>query len=165
MIDKNELEETLRLHKKYLADDRDGVVADLRWANLRDADLSGADLRWANLRCANLRDANLSYANLHYANLRDADLRYANLSYANLRDADLSGAVGNMVDLHTMQLDTWTVSVWNDTMQIGCQQHTIKKWFGFDDDTINKMDGKALAWWKKWKPVLEMIVKMVDGKL
>ena len=51
--------------------------ADLRYANLRSADLSSADLRYANLSSANLRYANLSSANLSSANLRYADLSYA----------------------------------------------------------------------------------------
>ena len=61
--------------------------ADLSGANLYDADLSGADLRYANLSGADLRDANL-----HGANLSDADLSGANLSGAYLCDADLSDA-------------------------------------------------------------------------
>ena len=66
-------------------------------ANLRDADLCDADLRGANLRDADLRDANLCGANLRGANLcdadlRGADLRGANLRGANLRDANLCGA-------------------------------------------------------------------------
>ena len=52
-------------------------------------------LRGADLRYANLSDADLRYADLRYANLSDADLRYADLRYANLSDADLIGA-----DLH-----------------------------------------------------------------
>jgi hypothetical protein len=61
--------------------------ADLRDADLRDADLSGADLRDADLR-----DADLSGADLRDADLRDADLSGADLRDADLRDADLSGA-------------------------------------------------------------------------
>jgi hypothetical protein len=66
--------------------------ADLRGANLSDADLRGADLRGANLRDADLYGANLSGADLRDANLYDANLYGANLSGANLRDADLYGA-------------------------------------------------------------------------
>ena len=66
--------------------------ANLRGANLRDADLRGADLCDANLRGANLCDANLCGANLRGANLRDADLRGANLRGADLCDANLRGA-------------------------------------------------------------------------
>jgi len=66
--------------------------ADLSGANLRGADLHDANLRGANLRGADLRGAYLRGANLSGANLRDADLRGANLSGTDLRGADLRGA-------------------------------------------------------------------------
>ena len=105
-MDSNELEEILRLHKLWLADDKDGKQADLTEANLRnnylgyanlaDANLTGADLR-GNLYGANLPRANLSYVDLTKAilctaNLADANLFYANLTKADLTKADLTGA-------------------------------------------------------------------------
>ena len=77
--------------------------ADLSYTNLRDANLRYADLRYANLSDADLSDTNLSYANLRYANLRNANLRNANLSdtnlsYANLRYANLSDAKLRPID-------------------------------------------------------------------
>ena len=42
--------------------------ANLRRANLREADLSGVNLRWANLSNANLLGANLSRSDLVKAN-------------------------------------------------------------------------------------------------
>ncbi|EGB0622657.1 pentapeptide repeat-containing protein [Salmonella enterica] len=66
--------------------------ADLCDADLCDANLRGADLCGANLRDANLCDANLCDANLRGADLCDANLRDANLRGANLRDANLCGA-------------------------------------------------------------------------
>jgi hypothetical protein len=66
--------------------------ADLCGANLRGADLCGADLREADLCGANLRGADLCGANLRGADLREADLREADLRRANLRGADLCGA-------------------------------------------------------------------------
>jgi len=63
--------------------------ADLRGANLQDADLWRANLRGANLQGADLKGANLRSANLDGANLRDADLQGADLKGANLRGADL----------------------------------------------------------------------------
>ena len=74
---KEELQEILKKHKKWLAGEDGGARA-----YLRGADLRGADLRGVNLSDANLRGANLS----------DADLRGADLSDAHLRGADLSGA-------------------------------------------------------------------------
>lgn len=64
--------------------------ADLRYANLSDAYLSGA--------C--LHDADLGHADLHGACLRGADLRDADLYRADLRGADLHGADLYGADLH-----------------------------------------------------------------
>lgn len=66
--------------------------ADLKHANLSNADLREADLRFANLQGANLRGADLSHANLWGANMRFANLSHAFLNNANLRGANLYGA-------------------------------------------------------------------------
>jgi hypothetical protein len=64
---KQELDEILRLHKLWLENNKDGVRADLRSANLS----------WADLRSANLRSADLSSANLSWAK---TDKRYIQIS-------------------------------------------------------------------------------------
>ena len=87
----DELNETLRLHRLWIAHDAGGVRADLSGAYLSGADLSVANLRGANLRGANLSGAYLIAANLRGADLRRANLRGADLGEANLRGADLSG--------------------------------------------------------------------------
>ncbi len=68
--------------------------ANLRDANLRDADLYGANLRDAYLYGANLHGADLRDADLYGANLHGANLHGANLYGANLRGAYLYGARG-----------------------------------------------------------------------
>ena len=83
-----DLAETLKLHKKWLGGEKEGIRADLS-----GADLSGADLREADLSEADLSEADLSGADLCGANLRGADLREANLSGADLREADIDYAV------------------------------------------------------------------------
>ena len=112
--------EVLQRHAKWLKNEEGGEKANLRgaelWdADLRDADLRGADLRDANLRGADLRDADLRGAdlrgaelwdaNLRGADLRDADLWDANLRGANLRDADLRGA--DLRDANLWDADLW----------------------------------------------------------
>ncbi|EEO0194619.1 pentapeptide repeat-containing protein [Salmonella enterica subsp. enterica] len=108
-----DLSKILEEHKVWITSMREsGSRANLRGANLRDADLCDANLRGANLRDADLCDANLRGsdlcganlcganlrgsdlcgANLCGANLRGSDLRDANLRGANLRDADLCDA-------------------------------------------------------------------------
>jgi len=50
-------------------------------------------------------------------------------------------------------------------MQIGCEQHDIKDWWKFDEDTINNMDrGTSLEWWKVWKPILKKMIKASPAK-
>jgi uncharacterized protein YjbI with pentapeptide repeats len=66
--------------------------ADVRGANLIQANLSGANLHDARLSVADLFRANLIGTDLSLANLRDANLREADLRDANLREAHLSGA-------------------------------------------------------------------------
>ena len=73
--------------------------ANLRGANLREADLSGANLYEADLREADLHQAYLQEANLRGANLYEANLRWADLCEANLRGADLRGADLREADL------------------------------------------------------------------
>ncbi|EDQ9000071.1 pentapeptide repeat-containing protein [Salmonella enterica] len=93
-----DLSKILEEHKVWITSMREsGSSADLRDANLFDANLCGANLRDANLCGANLcdadlRDANLCGADLRGADLRGADLRGADLRGANLCDADLCDA-------------------------------------------------------------------------
>ena len=92
-----ELRGILEKHSLWLAGDPNGVRANLREADLSEANLYGANLREANLSEANLYGANLRKADLSWAylcliDLRKADLSEANLYGANLRKADLSEA-------------------------------------------------------------------------
>lgn len=71
--------------------------ANLAFANLKEADLSGMDLSYSNLTSAdlfraNLVNADLSKANLPYATLFCANLEQAILDQANLFNADLERA-------------------------------------------------------------------------
>nr|DAZ13270.1 MAG TPA: pentapeptide repeat family protein [Caudoviricetes sp.] len=79
---KEELQEILKKHKKWLAGEDGGVRADLSGADLSGADLSGADLSGADLRGADLRRADLRGADLRRADLSGADLRGADLDFS-----------------------------------------------------------------------------------
>ena len=163
-----ELNLILENHKKWLDSEKGGIRANLRGANLRGANLRGANLRDAylcganlcdaNLCGANLRDANLRDANLCGANLCDANLCGANLRDANLRDANLWSAKGNQREVITIQTDVWQIIYTEEVMQIGCRRHSIEEWFSFDDEKISSMESRALEFWRKWKPILAMIM-------
>lgn len=119
-------------------------------ANLAEADLTGANLRDADLRGADLQGAILLGANLRCANLRGA----------NLAKADLWDVSGNMNEIKSMQLDKWPVAYTFDRLQIGCENHSIEEWRGFEDEAIAKMNAGALDWWRKWKDTILKIIEM-----
>jgi len=164
-----QLAEILGKHRSWLLDEEGGERADLRGAYLSGAYLSGAYLSGANLSDANLSGANLSDANLSDANLSDANLSGANLSGANLRGANLRGvrelwgASGNCREIKAIQCDHWPVTYTAERMQIGCQFHTLAEWWAFTDEEIGRMDGKALDWWKVWKPILQNIITLAPA--
>ena len=87
-----------------------GPKANLKWAQMYQADLTNADLNDANLVHANLFEANLSGADLTGANLSQAELSGADLSGADLTDADLSGADLTDADLTGADLSDVTFS-------------------------------------------------------
>ena len=152
-----DLPEVLQLHSLWLQNDPTGKRADLSGAVLSGADLRGAVLSGANLSDADLSGAVLSGADLRGADMRWADLSEADLSEADLREAVLSEVVGNMVEIKSMQIDTWRV-VWTaDTLSIGCQQYSIEIWAKFSDQQISRMDTRALEWWLKWRPILALM--------
>jgi hypothetical protein len=87
-----ELNEILRLHKLWLANEEGGAKANLKGADLKGAELECADLKGANLEGADLKGANLADADLSEANLSGADLSEANLEWAILNSANLRSA-------------------------------------------------------------------------
>ena len=140
----DELAEIIEKHGKWLRDESEG----------ERANLIGANLSRANLSRANLSGANLSGADLISANLIGADLSYANLEEC----SSYWSALGNRVELKSMQCDTYDVTYTATRMQIGCQLHLISEWWGFDDDEISRMDSNALSWWRIWRPILQQII-------
>lgn len=64
---------------------------------LRSADLRSADLSDANLRCADLRGANLRSADLSAANLRCANLHGANLSELTVAQTSILPDEGDII--------------------------------------------------------------------
>ncbi|EIF3593475.1 pentapeptide repeat-containing protein [Salmonella enterica] len=100
-----DLSKILEEHKVWITSMREsGSRADLRGADLCDANLCGANLRGADLCDANLCGANLRGADLCDANLCGANLRGADLYGANLCDANLCGANLRGADLYGANL-------------------------------------------------------------
>ena len=123
---KEQLNEILEKHKKWLNDEPGGERANLRGANLREADLRRADLRRADLRRADLWGANLRGANLRGANLRGADLREASLRGANLRGADLREA--DLREAYLREADLRRADLWEaDLREVDLRRADLQK--------------------------------------
>ena len=101
------LNKILEEHKHWIDEDCknwEEMRANLRGADLRDADLLNAVLRGANLCNANLLNADLCGADLRDADLRGTDLRGADLRDADLRSTGLRGADLREADLREADL-------------------------------------------------------------
>ncbi len=175
-----DLSKILEEHKVWITSMREsGSRADLRDAELCDANLYGAELCDANLCGANLRgaelcDAELCDANLYGANLRGADLRGANLCGANLyganlRGADLRGANlyganlygANLPDLTFVILgEKYFISITNgEYVRAGCQNHTVEEWRKYSKQEIAEMDGrKALKFYPRLLDIIDFYI-------
>ena len=124
---KEELNEIIERHGKWIYGEEGGVLADLSGADLSGADLSGVDLSVADLRGANLREANL----------KDADLREADINGADLRGAYLFGVI---IDKYMYQITgcgsfytTTTYDVRNNQVIWGC-------WICNDGNTLENFE-------------------------
>jgi hypothetical protein len=95
---------------------------DLSRANFMSTDLTGAhsfegaDLRWANLSEANLSGVNLRYAGLDDADLTGANLRGADLSFARLVNTDFTRA--DLTGCRVFGVSAWRLKVVRAKQQI-----------------------------------------------
>ena len=60
-----------------------------------------------------------------------------------------------MIEVKSLQFNTWHVTYTKDVMAIGCQQYTLEQWFNFSDEQISRMDVNALDWWNKYKHIIK----------
>jgi len=104
--------------------------------------------------------ANLSGANLRYADLGGANLRYADLRGANLRYAGIWSTIGNNREIkNIIHLPRYLVSYTKDIVCIGCEGHTLNKWFNFTDEEIAVMGTGTLPWWNEHKVEIKSIIE------
>ena len=159
MISKD-LDKIIKLHKKWIAREAEGIHADLSYADLKLASLVDVDLSEANLAYADLFRVDLSYANFRGADLCHANLSSTYLRNANLRNVYLRNTNGNLRELKSMKIETYSIYWTKETLQIGCKKHTFDEWRNFTNEEILNMDGeKALNFWIKWK---EFIFKAIE---
>lgn len=86
-------------------EDNEGIIPDLREANLIEADLTDADLRYVDLRGACLIAADITCADLSNAKLKKADVSEATFDNTSLIGADLRDSLLLGANLSKMSLD------------------------------------------------------------
>jgi len=154
-ISKEELKESINQHLLWL--NHEGgerlvlINYDLRWSDLSGSNLSNSDLGYSNLRRSDLSYSNLSGSNFSNSDLRWSDLSGSNLSnsdlgYSNLSDSDLENTHVSRLYGHP-----WEITVYPESLAIGCERHTVEEWERFTEKEIGMMDRQALAWWAKWQ--------------
>lgn len=100
-----DLNHILRDHELWLASEgSNGKFADLRGADLSDANLEQTNLREVNLARADLSNAKMEGANLRDANMMGVELWNAHLEAADLRGAKLIGADATSAHLNSADL-------------------------------------------------------------
>ena len=163
-MDAEKLAEVLRLHAAWLRGEADGVKADMRWARLIGANLSGADLIRTVLSGANLSGANLIGANLSGADLREANLRGADLREANLSGTNLLRAVGG--EVARLDFGGWSICVRADGTSIGCQERANEYWLAWSPEApeIQQMHADAPAWWAEHGEAVKSVIRCVMAK-
>ena len=99
-------------------------------ANLRGADLQDADLRNTNLRGADLQQADLQNSYLQQAYLRGADLQQADLRGAGLQDADLRNT--NLRGADLQRADLQDADLRGADLQQACLEGAVGYWQSHD---------------------------------
>ena len=100
----------------------DFSYASLKKGNLDGSQISHADFTGANLVDTEIRNADVSYSVFQGATLHQTDFTNSNLSYSDLRNSDLSSAVLSYVDLNGAVLEN--AGTWNTNLN-HCKNHPI----------------------------------------
>ena len=82
---------------------------------------------------------------------------------ADLSAADLFGTIGNMKEIRSMQLETYTITFTKDVLQIGCKNYSHSEWQEFTDDQIDEMADNAIEFWHKWKDFIFKAIELSFG--
>ncbi len=93
-LTQDELNKILKLHSKWLSDNKKGKRANLSYtdcSNLDFSELSG--ICEANCEGGNFRGANFNSTLANFTNFKGSDLSYANFESSDCTGADFTGAI------------------------------------------------------------------------
>ena len=110
------------------------------------------------------KTANFGGATFQNVDFCGSDFRGSTINSDNVFLAcDMWDVQGNNDVIRTYQLPDWTVVVCRDRIQIGCQNHPIQDWMGFDDKALRKMSGRAPRWWSIYKSLVMQLAKLPES--
>lgn len=100
---------------------------------------------------------------LSCSDLRGSNLRGSKLRGSKLRESDLRGS--NLENTHVSRLQghPWEITVYPESLAIGCERHTIEEWSHFPESRIEGMDEGALTWWREWKDTILSYAKKIQN--
>lgn len=164
-----EITEAMRLHRAWVFGEDHGQLADFKGVDLSGINFSsglliGAHLQQAIAKGCSFHKADMSYLDASGADFTGADLSYADLSKSTLTgaifsDANLNGVIGNGKEIVSITTERWPVAYTATHMQIGWERHPIDDWWKLSDEEISKIGAKAVAWWGKWKKILQSAIE------
>ena len=113
--------------------------------------------QYPDLYGANLREADLCEANLCGANLREADLCGANLRGANLCEADLP----EKFKIARLDFGDWSICVTPEKTSIGCQSHPNTDWLKWMPKDVADFEDGAKEFWTLHRKAICAVIKDV----
>ena len=138
-----------------------GVVfqkCDASYASFTDSTWVDGDMTDCKFKTATFGGATFQNVDFYGSDFRDATIR-PDTEFLRCGMWDVQGNNGV---IRSYQLPHWTVVVCRDRIQIGCQNHPIQAWMGFDNEEIRKMSGYALHWWGIYKPLVMQLAKLPE---
>jgi carbonic anhydrase/acetyltransferase-like protein (isoleucine patch superfamily) len=60
--------------------------------------------------------------------------------------------------VNTIHTDKYIITITDNYLKIGCQNHPIDVWEAFTDEQIADLEVGALDWWRVWKPIIFTII-------
>lgn len=106
-IPREELEEILEKHKKWLNNEDGGERSNLRYCDLSHYDLRNKDMRYCDLHGSRLVDIDMRGTDLRGSNMRYCDIRGGILVGADMRYCDLSGCNLDACNIDFSCLPLW----------------------------------------------------------
>lgn len=137
---------------------------DMHGLNIQDGDFTNSNLDEAIFRKANVNNCNFQYASMNLVDFSNGDISNSNFYEVYIHTPDLlntkfTHVIGDGKYLKTIMALDWHIVYTKTHMAIGCRQYKLSEWWKFTAKEIKPMHGNANRFWKRYKPLLQEIIK------